>query len=230
MHGDVRVESSPAGGARFVLTLPVLPDERRVGDGGRREAPPRRPRSGASLLAVAGLAVVAGCAIPTQSAPSTIAPSKVPFNLLDPHLPTTTTTQPKPSSLVPVKVFFLNSSNQLTAGAAVRGRAGAADRRSSPPCWPARPGPRRPQGHLHRHPEQRDGALGATTAGGHRHREHEQRLRRDHRDQHRAGGGADRRHGRQRERAEHRRRLRDRRAAHERARSPTARRWPGPST
>jgi two-component system sensor histidine kinase MtrB len=27
MHGDVRVESSPAGGARFVLTLPVLPDE-----------------------------------------------------------------------------------------------------------------------------------------------------------------------------------------------------------
>ncbi len=27
MRGDVRVESSPAGGARFVLTLPVLPDE-----------------------------------------------------------------------------------------------------------------------------------------------------------------------------------------------------------
>jgi two-component system sensor histidine kinase MtrB len=26
MHGEVRVESSPAGGARFVLTLPVLPD------------------------------------------------------------------------------------------------------------------------------------------------------------------------------------------------------------
>jgi signal transduction histidine kinase len=26
MHGDVRVESSPAAGARFVLTLPVLPD------------------------------------------------------------------------------------------------------------------------------------------------------------------------------------------------------------
>jgi signal transduction histidine kinase len=26
MHGDVWVESSPAGGARFVLTLPVLPD------------------------------------------------------------------------------------------------------------------------------------------------------------------------------------------------------------
>jgi signal transduction histidine kinase len=26
MHGEVRVESSPVGGARFVLTLPVLPD------------------------------------------------------------------------------------------------------------------------------------------------------------------------------------------------------------
>jgi hypothetical protein len=59
--------------------------------------------------------LAAGCAIPTQSAPSTMAPSKVPFDLLDPHLPTTTTTQPKPSSLVPVKVFFLNSSSQLTS-------------------------------------------------------------------------------------------------------------------
>ncbi|HVT41533.1 MAG TPA: HAMP domain-containing sensor histidine kinase [Acidimicrobiales bacterium] len=33
MQGDVRVESSPAGGARFVLTLPVLPeDEELAGD------------------------------------------------------------------------------------------------------------------------------------------------------------------------------------------------------
>jgi Sporulation and spore germination len=59
--------------------------------------------------------VAAGCAIPTQSAPSTMSPSKVPFDLLDPRLPTTTTTLPKPSSLVPVKVFFLNSDNQLTS-------------------------------------------------------------------------------------------------------------------
>jgi hypothetical protein len=42
-----------------------------------------------------------------------MSPSKVPFHLLDPHLPTTTTTQPKPSSLLPVKVFFLNSTNGL---------------------------------------------------------------------------------------------------------------------
>ena len=54
-----------------------------------------------------------GCSIPTQSAPSSIAASKVPFNLLDPHLPTTTTTLPKPSSLVPVTVFFSNSTSQL---------------------------------------------------------------------------------------------------------------------
>ncbi len=53
----------------------------------------------------------AGCAIPTQGAPVSIAPSKVPFNLMEPHLPTTTTTQPK--SYVAVKVFFLDSTNQL---------------------------------------------------------------------------------------------------------------------
>ena len=64
-----------------------------------------------AVLAVGLLA--ASCAIPTQGAPSSIAPSKVPFDLLNPHLPTTTTTLPKPSSLVPVKVFFLNPTSQL---------------------------------------------------------------------------------------------------------------------
>jgi Sporulation and spore germination len=80
----------------------------------------RRPRPGLVVLALTALAALTtGCAIPTQSAPSTIAPTKVPFNLLDPHLPTTTTTQPKPSSLVPVKVFFISSSNQLQPEARV---------------------------------------------------------------------------------------------------------------
>jgi hypothetical protein len=55
--------------------------------------------------------MAAGCAIPTQGAPVPIAPSKVPSNLLEPHLPTTTTTQPK--SYVAVKVFFLDATNQL---------------------------------------------------------------------------------------------------------------------
>ena len=66
----------------------------------------------AALAVVAVALVAAGCAIPTQSAPSSIAPSKVPFNLLNPHLPTTTTTQPKVSSYVSVKVYFINSSTQ----------------------------------------------------------------------------------------------------------------------
>jgi hypothetical protein len=70
-----------------------------------------------SLVAVGAVTVAllsAGCAIPTQSGPVAIAPSKVPFGLLNPHPSTTTTTLPK--SLVPVKVFFLNSNanNQLT--------------------------------------------------------------------------------------------------------------------
>jgi spore germination protein GerM len=74
-----------------------------------------RRRAGA-LGALAALGVVAlaatGCAIPTQGSPNTLPPSKVPFDLLDPHPPTTTTTQPK--SLVPVKVYFLDTTNQLT--------------------------------------------------------------------------------------------------------------------
>jgi spore germination protein GerM len=69
------------------------------------------------VLALSALALVAtSCAIPTQSSPSTMPPSKVPFGLLNPHPPTTTTTtQPKPTSYVPVNVFFLNSTDKLTA-------------------------------------------------------------------------------------------------------------------
>ena len=66
-------------------------------------------------LFVAVALAATSCAVPTQGQPNTLAPSKVPFDLLNPHPPTTTTTQPKPSSYVPVKVYFLNTSNQLTA-------------------------------------------------------------------------------------------------------------------
>jgi spore germination protein GerM len=58
-----------------------------------------------ALVAVAA----AGCAIPTQRGPSVIAPSRVPLHLLDPHPPTTTTTQPRQASYVTVKVFYLNA-------------------------------------------------------------------------------------------------------------------------
>ena len=74
-----------------------------------------RPRLPAATV-VAVLAMgAAGCAVPTQSGPSVIASSRVPFHLLDPHPATTTTTQPKPASYVPVKVFYLNTNanNQL---------------------------------------------------------------------------------------------------------------------
>jgi hypothetical protein len=70
-------------------------------------------RAGAVVLAVVLCCGLAGCAIPTQGAPQTIPASKVPHSLLDPRPPTTTTTLPNPSSLVPVKVFFLNPSTQL---------------------------------------------------------------------------------------------------------------------
>jgi spore germination protein GerM len=71
-----------------------------------------RWRVGAVVVAAALCCGLSGCAIPTQGAPQVIPASKVPHSLLDPHLPTTTTTLP-PSSLVPVKVFFLNAANQL---------------------------------------------------------------------------------------------------------------------
>jgi spore germination protein GerM len=75
----------------------------------------RRLTALAFVVPVIALAA-AGCAIPTQGGPSAIAPSKVPLHLLDPRLATTTTTQPKPASYVPVKVFYLNTNanNQLT--------------------------------------------------------------------------------------------------------------------
>ncbi|HSZ36298.1 MAG TPA: GerMN domain-containing protein [Acidimicrobiales bacterium] len=62
------------------------------------------------------VAFAAGCALPTQGSPSAIPASRVPFHLLDPHPPTTTTTQPKPTSYVSAKVYFLNTNanNALT--------------------------------------------------------------------------------------------------------------------
>jgi spore germination protein GerM len=69
----------------------------------------RRLLGVAALLATLAGAT-AGCSIPTQGDPSSIPASKVPFNLLDPHPSTTTTTQPK--AYVSRQVFFINSSTQ----------------------------------------------------------------------------------------------------------------------
>ena len=98
-----------------------------------------------SLLPIAVFA--AGCAIPTQGSPNPIAASKVPFHLLDPQPPTTTTTQPKPSSYVGVKVFFLNANanNALTPVDRLVS-APAPLQTSSPRSWPGRRAATRPPG------------------------------------------------------------------------------------
>jgi hypothetical protein len=74
---------------------------------GRERGGTRRRLATLWLLPLVALA--AGCAVPTQGSPSAIPSARVPFNLLDPHPPTTTTTQPTPSSYVGVKVYFLNT-------------------------------------------------------------------------------------------------------------------------
>jgi Sporulation and spore germination len=68
----------------------------------------RSPIIGA--IVIAGL-VIAGCAIPTQGTPSAIPASHVPSGLLNPQLPTTTTTQPK--AAVQVKIFLLGPNRRL---------------------------------------------------------------------------------------------------------------------
>jgi spore germination protein GerM len=79
-----------------------------------RAGPLRRPRRLRVVLLLALAFATAGCAIPTQNAPSTISRSRVPFNLMDPHPPTSTTTQPpNPSTYVSVKVFYLDAGDHL---------------------------------------------------------------------------------------------------------------------
>jgi hypothetical protein len=73
-----------------------------------------RPLRRLGAVLIVGL-LAAGCAIPTQSRPSVIGPNHVPFGLLDRHPPTTSTTQPPLTSLVPVKIFLLGASQQLEA-------------------------------------------------------------------------------------------------------------------
>jgi hypothetical protein len=67
-----------------------------------------------AVAALAGLVALAtGCGIPVQSKPSAIPANHVPFDLLNPSPSTTTTTLPSVTALVPVKVYFLSSTQQL---------------------------------------------------------------------------------------------------------------------
>jgi hypothetical protein len=74
----------------------------------------RQRRVAAAIAAVVLVGtLVSSCAIPTQSRPSVI--GHVPFHLLAPRSPSTTTTQPLASSLVAVKIYLIGSSQQLVA-------------------------------------------------------------------------------------------------------------------
>ncbi|HEY1829418.1 MAG TPA: GerMN domain-containing protein [Acidimicrobiales bacterium] len=67
------------------------------------------------IVVVAALALtLAACGVPTQSSPSSIARSRVPFGLLNRRAPSTTTTTPH-QSFVLEHVFYLSSTNQLVS-------------------------------------------------------------------------------------------------------------------
>jgi hypothetical protein len=63
-------------------------------------------------VALSGL-VAAGCAIPTQKSPSAIPAGRVPPGLESPATSSTTTTQPKVSSEVEVKIFLVGPRGAL---------------------------------------------------------------------------------------------------------------------
>ena len=69
---------------------------------------------------------LAGCAIPTQGSPQSIPASKVPLSPVEPAPAHDHHDAAQPSSLVPVKVFFLDADHTApareTAGAARRPR------------------------------------------------------------------------------------------------------------
>lgn len=69
----------------------------------------RRPSRSLAALAVAAL--VGGCGVTTDGGPHAISKSQVPFHLLDPAAPTTTTTTPSVVT-VPVTVYFVGPSQQ----------------------------------------------------------------------------------------------------------------------
>jgi spore germination protein GerM len=75
---------------------------------------PRRPgarggRLGAAVAALAGLVVLAGCGVTSDAAPRPLAPSKVPFHLLDPKGGTSTSVPPAAN----VIVYFVDPSGHL---------------------------------------------------------------------------------------------------------------------
>lgn len=74
-----------------------------------------RPLVAGAALAGA-LALTAGCGVPIDKGPTTLSRNSVPFGLLDPSAPSTTTTTPAPSPPeVTVPIFLLNANGHLAS-------------------------------------------------------------------------------------------------------------------
>lgn len=78
-----------------------------------RRAPRRRPAGRFLWMAPLLALCLTGCGVPTQDSPRAIPRAQVPFHLLDPQAPTTTTTTvPSPPFTVPVLVYLVDDTGQ----------------------------------------------------------------------------------------------------------------------
>ncbi|MHB8221151.1 MAG: GerMN domain-containing protein [Acidimicrobiales bacterium] len=65
------------------------------------------------LIAISTCALLSACGISTGGAPTRIPANQVPFNLLSPQAPTTTTSTPTSSYTVPFTVYLVASTRQV---------------------------------------------------------------------------------------------------------------------
>ena len=157
----------PPGGARFVLTLPVLDDgDEPGGEDGARDA--GDPGEAPALLAAALLAVAVRCRRVCHPDPGLAQHDpdvEGPVLPVDPHPPTTTTTQPN-ARVTGAGEGVLPRRRQTSCVEAPRVVASPAPLPPSSPSLLVGPDASGDgQRHHHRHPEQRRGARRATTAG-----------------------------------------------------------------
>lgn len=73
-----------------------------------------RLRPGRLVLILIAAVVVAACGIPTQNAPSTISKEAIPFNLLSPSSPTTTTATIPPVASVSEPIYLIAPTEHLS--------------------------------------------------------------------------------------------------------------------
>ena len=71
-------------------------------------------RPGAAALIISLAIGTVSCGIPTQGAPSTISKEAIPFNLLSPSVPTTTTAAVPPVASVPEPIYLVAPTQHLS--------------------------------------------------------------------------------------------------------------------